>query len=159
LPMRLEAALARHNAAVQQAGGDRAAQVRLRVAVHAGEVIFDKHGVVGSAIDHTFRLVDAPELRAALIGSLDSCVFIVSDWFYREVVRQRQQARPDAYRHVGPEVKGTSLSAWLRIPDPRLNLEQSALGPGEDLYPSVMAEGIGQGGPFARGRGLAAVPE
>jgi hypothetical protein len=159
LPKRLEVTLAQHNADVQENGGDRATQVRLRVAVYAGEVIFDKHGVVGSAIDHAFRLVDAPELRAALVGSLDPCVLIVSDWFYREVVRQRQQARPDTYRHIRSEVKGTRLSAWLRIPGPRLTLERTALVPTKDLYPLVMAQGPGQVGTFAHGNRPLAGPE
>jgi hypothetical protein len=129
LPERLENALARHNTAMEEHDGERAAatQVRLRVAVHAGEVTFDKHGVVGAAIDHTFRLVSAPPLRAALASSLDSCVLIVSDWFYGDVVYHHQEARPDIYRHVGCEVKDAELSAWLRVPGPRLTLERTAL--------------------------------
>ena len=62
LPERLETALVRHNVgAVEQDPGRAAAtQVRLWVAVHAGEVTFDRHAVVGSAIDYTFRLAEAP---------------------------------------------------------------------------------------------------
>jgi hypothetical protein len=129
LPDRLEAALARHNAAMEEQGGEGAAatQIGLRVAVHAGEVTFDRHGVVGAAIDHTFRLVDAPPLKASLAASLDACAFVVSDWFYTDVVYHHQDARPDLYRHVGCEVKDTELSAWVRVPQPRLALEWSAL--------------------------------
>jgi hypothetical protein len=129
LPERLEAALARHNAAMEERDGERAAatQVQLRVAMHAGEVTFDQHGVVGAAIDHTFRLVDAPPLKAALAGSLDSCVLMVSEWFYGDVVYHHHDARPDVYRHVGCEVKDTKFSAWLRVPEPRLTLERTAL--------------------------------
>ncbi len=72
------------------------------------------HGVAGAAIDHTFRLVDAPPLKAALAGSLDACAFVVSDGFYSDVVYHHQDARPDIYRKVGCEVKGVQLSAWLR---------------------------------------------
>ena len=128
LPDRLEAALAQHNAAMEEQGGVRAAatQVGLRVAVHAGEVTFDRHGVVGAAIDHTFRLVDAPPLKAALAGSTDACALMVSDWFYSDVVYHHQDAHPDVYRNIGCEVKGTRLSAWLRVPHPRLALERSA---------------------------------
>jgi hypothetical protein len=129
LPDRLEAALARHNSAMEDRGGERAAatQIGLRVAVHAGEVTFDRHGVVGAAIDHTFRLVDAPPLKMALASSLDACALVVSDWFYSDVVYHHQDARPDRYRHVGCEVKDTELSAWVRITEPRLALERSAL--------------------------------
>jgi hypothetical protein len=129
LPGRLEAALAQHNSAMEERGGERAAatQVGLRVAVHAGEVTFDKHGVVGAAIDHTFRLVDAPPLKAALAGSMEACALVVSEWFYSDVVYHHQEARPEIYRNVGCEVKGARLSAWLRVPEPRLALERSAL--------------------------------
>ncbi|HEY2523366.1 MAG TPA: hypothetical protein VGJ19_24855 [Streptosporangiaceae bacterium] len=129
LPDRLEAALARHNLAMEERGGERAAasQVGLRVAVHAGEVTFDRYGVVGAAIDHTFRLVDAPPLKAALAGSLEASALVVSEWFYSDVVYHHQDARPDIYRNVGCEVKGTRLSAWLRVPRPQLSLERSAL--------------------------------
>ena len=128
LPGRLESALAEHNAAMAKRDRDRAAatQVRLRVAVHAGEVTFDQHGVVGAAIDHTFRLVDAQPLRSALASSLDSCVLMVSDWFYSDVVYHHHDARPGSYRHVGCEAKDTELSAWLRVPEPRLTLERTA---------------------------------
>jgi hypothetical protein len=120
LPDRLEAALARHNRAMQRRDAARAAamQIRLRVALHAGEVTFDQHGVVGTAIDHTFRLADALPLKAALAASPVACALIVSDWFYTDVVYHHQDARPDSYRHIGCEVKGTQLSAWMRVPGP-----------------------------------------
>jgi hypothetical protein len=126
LPERLQAVLGGHNAAMEELGGDRATarQVRLRVALHAGEVAFDRRGVVGAAIDHTFRLVDAPPLRAALAGSTDACALIVSDWFYNDVVYHHEAARPELYQHVGCAVKGTELSAWLR--EARLTLKQTA---------------------------------
>jgi hypothetical protein len=114
---------------MEDRGGERAAatQIGLRVAVHAGEVTFDRHGVVGAAIDHTFRLVDAPPLKTALAGSMDACALMVSDWFYSDVVYHHQDARPGIYQNVGCEVKGTRLSAWLRVPTPRLALERTAL--------------------------------
>lgn len=128
LPSRLEAALAGHNSAMEERGGVRAAatQIGLRVAMHAGEVTFDRHGVVGAAIDHTFRLVDAPPLKAALANSVDACALVVSDWFYGDVVYHHPDAQPGSYRKVGCEVKGTPLSAWLRVTEPRLALERTA---------------------------------
>jgi hypothetical protein len=130
LPMRLETVLACHNAAMEERGGERAVatQIQLRMAVHAGEVTFDEHGVLGQAIDHTFRLVDAAELKAALAGSMDACALIVSDWFYGDVVYHHQDAKPDTYRQFGCKVKGTELSAWLRVPaESRLALGRTAL--------------------------------
>src|SRR5262245_43602101 len=40
--------------------------IRLRVALHAGEVHYDDHGVTGCAINHAFRLVEMPAFKAAL---------------------------------------------------------------------------------------------
>jgi hypothetical protein len=96
---RVESALDRHNGAIGRCGASRAAatQVRLQIAVHAGEVTFDGHGVVGAAIDRTFRLSGAPPLKAALAGSLDACAFVVSDWLYSDVVYHHQDARRECH--------------------------------------------------------------
>ena len=122
LPGRLETALVRHNACVTQQDPCRAAatQVRLRVAVNAGEVTFDRHGVVGAAIDYTFRLAEAPPLKTAFASSPDVCALIVSDWFYNDVVFHHADARPDSYQHVECRVKQTPVSAWMRVPVPTL---------------------------------------
>lgn len=60
LPGRLVAELHAHNES-----HDPARQIRLRMALHAGEVHYDDHGVVGTAINHAFRLLDAPAFKAA----------------------------------------------------------------------------------------------
>src|SRR5689334_8813417 len=41
-------------------------RLRLRVALHAGEVTFDDHGSSGSDVDTAFALLDADLVRAAL---------------------------------------------------------------------------------------------
>ena len=135
LPEKLEEALASHNAIMAQHEPMRAAatQVRLRVAVHAGEVTFDRHGVVGAAIDHTFRLAEAPPLKDAFAHSPDVCGLIVSDWFYDDVVYQHADARPDGYEHIESKVKETSLSGWMRVPMPLLTQPESALARTEPL--------------------------
>ena len=90
------------------------------MAVNAGEVTFDEHGVVGAAIDDTFRLADAEPLKSSFATSPDVYALIVSDWFFRDVVFQHADARPDSYQHVDCRVKQTSLSAWMRTPVPTL---------------------------------------
>ncbi len=114
---RLETALKRHNATMERRDPGRAAatQIRLRVAVHAGEVTFDEHGVVGAAITRTFRMAEAPPLKAALAASAGVYALIVSDWFFSEVVFHYQDARPDLYSQVNCEVKETQLTAYLRV--------------------------------------------
>jgi hypothetical protein len=118
LPGKLEAALACHNAtmALQDPVRAAATQFRLRVAVNAGEVTFDRHGVVGAAVDYTFRLAEAPPLKAAFANSPDACALIVSDWFYDDVVYHHADARPDSYQHIDCRVKQTPVSAWMRVP-------------------------------------------
>lgn len=115
---RLEAALATHNAAMERQDAARAAatQVRLRVAVHAGEVTFDGHGVVGAAVDHTFRLADAPPLKSALATSTGVCALIASNWFFEEVVYHHPDAHPELFRRIEAEVKETRISGYVRVP-------------------------------------------
>ena len=125
---RLEAALATHNAAVERQDAARAAatQVRLRVAVHAGEVTFDGHGVVGAAVDHTFRLAEAPPLKSALATSTGVCALIASTWFFEEVVYHHPDAHPELFRRIETEVKETHVCAYVRVPGEILLDEQLA---------------------------------
>ncbi len=113
LPGRLAAAVSRHNAGC--AGPE---QMRLRVALHAGEVYRDAHGVAGSAVNHAFRLAEAPALRSALAASPGVLVVIVSDWLFSEVVRHDPAAEPSSYRKVQVAVKETAAVGWIRTPDP-----------------------------------------
>jgi class 3 adenylate cyclase len=115
---RLEAALGMHNAAMERQNASRAAatQVRLRVAVHAGEVTFDGHGVVGAAVDYTFRLADAPPFKSALATSTGVCALITSKWFFDEVVHQNPDTRPELFRRIETQVKSTPISAYIRVP-------------------------------------------
>jgi class 3 adenylate cyclase len=115
---RLEAALATHNAAMDRQNASRAAatQVRLRVAVHAGEVTFDGHGVVGAAVDYTFRLAEAPPLKSALATSTGVCALITSRWFFDEVVYHQPNAHPELFRRIETQVKATLISAYIRVP-------------------------------------------
>ena len=123
---RLEAALTRHNAAMARQHPFRAAatQIRLRVAVHAGEVTFDSHGVVGSAVDFTFRLAEAPPLKSALATSTGECALITSEWFFDEVVRHLPGAHPELFRPIETQVKDTPISAYIRVPGEILLDEQ-----------------------------------
>jgi len=131
LLVRMEAALTTHNAAMEHQNAARAAatQVRLRVALHAGEVAFDSHGVVGAAVDHTFRLAEAPPLKSALATSTGVCALICSTWFFDEVVYHHPDAHPELYRPIDTEVKQAPLSAYIRVPGELLINEASAAQP------------------------------
>ena len=113
LPGMLAAAVSRHNAGC--AGPE---PMRLRVALHAGEVYRDAHGVAGSAVNHAFRLAEAPALRSALAASPGVLAVIVSDWLFSEVVRHDPAAEPGSYRKVQVAVKETAAVGWVRVSDP-----------------------------------------
>ena len=91
-------------------------QIRLRMALHAGEVHYDEHGVTAASINLAFRLLDASELRAALAGSPGVLAVITSSWFFEEVVRH-SAADSAAYRHVHVDVKESKTSGWICLPD------------------------------------------
>lgn len=107
-PGALAAALRMHNAthAVQES-------IRLRMAVHAGEVNYDEYGVTGAAVNLTFRLVDAPPLKAELAGSPGVLAVIASDWFYDDVVRHTPAGEPTTYRRVLVVAKETITTGWV----------------------------------------------
>lgn len=91
-------------------------QINLRLALHAGEVSYDDHGVNGPAIIHASRLRDAPTLKQALADSPGALAVIASDWFYQDVIRHHPEYEPSAYRKVAVDVKETSDFGWIHLP-------------------------------------------
>ena len=110
LPSALVTALRTHNGA--HSGAER---IRLRMALHAGEVHYDEHGVTAAAVNLAFRLLDAAALKAALVGSPGVLAVIASSWFFDEVVRHSGAAA--AYRPVEVAVKETTTTGWICLPD------------------------------------------
>jgi tetratricopeptide (TPR) repeat protein len=110
VPAYLVEALVRHNAAHPEQE-----RIRLRIALHAGEVHQDPHGFAGVSINRAFRLVEAPASRTALRDSPGVAALIVSDWFYDEVVRHHPAAWPSCFRQVHVVVKETEMAAWGRV--------------------------------------------
>ncbi len=90
-------------------------RIRLRVALHAGEVHYDAHGVAGTSVNLAFRLLDAPPLKAAVASSAAALAVIASRWFFEEVVWHSPAAERHLYRRVSVEVKETSTLAWIRL--------------------------------------------
>src|SRR5262249_13551950 len=112
LPPALVAALQAHNGE-----HDVREQIRLRMALHAGEVNYDKHGVAGASINLAFRLVDAGPLKAALARSSGVLAIIVSSWFFEEVVRHLAIDDAAQYASVPVAVKETNTTGWVCLPD------------------------------------------
>jgi len=111
LPSALVVALQRHNA-----DHPDVEQIRLRMALHAGEVNYDEHGVTAASINLAFRLLDADPVKKLLADSLGVLAIITSSWFFDEVVRN-SAVDTAAYRPVRVTVKETSTIGWVHLPD------------------------------------------
>jgi tetratricopeptide (TPR) repeat protein len=110
-PQELSVALRSHNEA-----RDAGSRLRVRLAVHAGEIHQDAHGVAGTAINVAFRLLEATALKQALAGSPGSVALIASRWFFEEVIWHVPASNPAAYRRVRVSVKETNELAWICLP-------------------------------------------
>ena len=84
--------------------------------MHAGEIHRDDYGVVGTAINVAFRLLEAAPLRQALSDSAGVLAVIASQWFFDEVIRHEPASDSALYRRVQVSVKETS-TAWICRPD------------------------------------------
>ena len=113
LPAHLAEMLVQHNA-----GCPAEVRIRLRAALHAGEVHSDAHGYAGTSINRAFRLIEASASRTALRQSSGAVALVVSDWFYDEVVRHCPDAEPSCFRKVHLTVKDSKMRAWIRILEP-----------------------------------------
>lgn len=110
LPHRIAVGLRRHNDDHSAGAG-----VRLRVALHAGEIRADPNGFVGETMNFTFRILDAADAKRALAGSRAELVLVLSDWFYRSVVMNDPAAEPGKFQEVVVSVKETRTTAWIRL--------------------------------------------
>ncbi|MGW3961460.1 hypothetical protein ACWED2_16675 [Amycolatopsis sp. NPDC005003] len=108
--------------------------LRLRAAVHAGEVHYDRHGCFGEAVDLTFRLLDSPELKRALSRSATPLTLVVSDTIYQSIIRHgydridREHFRPLVHVTVADRRHdGWVRSAQPDFPSPRPSADASAV--------------------------------
>jgi len=107
-----------------------AAQIQLRLALHAGLVTRDANGFAGQAAIHLFRILEAPPVKRELAASGADLALIASDYVYDNFIRNTHGAvNPDAYIHVKVNVKNTRTRAWyLLAGGPPLNRARSANG-------------------------------
>jgi class 3 adenylate cyclase len=90
--------------------------LRLRMAVHAGEVHHDEHGPFGEAVDLTCRLLDSSELKTALKCTDAPTVLAVSQYLYEAIIRHDYDDI-DATRYspfIRIELVGKTREGWLR---------------------------------------------
>jgi len=110
--------LAVHLRAHNRNAGPRAA-VRVRVALHAGEVYAGAPGAItGGPLEILARMLDAPPLRTALADASTgvSTALLVSQHFYDETVRHGYPGiDPDTFRKVTFTTKEHTADAWLHL--------------------------------------------
>lgn len=92
--------------------------LRLRAVVHAGEVHYDCRGCFGEALDLSFRLLDAPELKLLLKGAAEALAVVLSDDIYRTVVRHGyDQIEAGGFAPlVRAQMAGQTHRGWVRLP-------------------------------------------
>jgi hypothetical protein len=95
--------------------------IRVRVALHEGDVRFDEFGATGRPKVLLARLLDSAPVRKALAEAADTTtvMLIVSDLFYQDVICQGHVGiDPDQYVPVLVRAKETEERAWLRATAP-----------------------------------------
>jgi hypothetical protein len=111
LPSALVDALRRHNDTHPDLE-----RIRLRMALHAGEVNYDKHGATAVSINLTFRLLECDPIKEALADSPGILAVISSSWFFEEVIRHNTTIA-DGYYPIPVVVKETATTGWICLPD------------------------------------------
>ncbi|MGW3619133.1 hypothetical protein [Micromonospora arida] len=109
------------------------ARIRLRVGVHEGPVHLDgANGYPGDAVVTVCRLVDSPQLKAALRQFPGAAVaLIVSDRLYHDIVRQYQDLRPEHFQQVTARLpeKHFEATAWIYVPGETISTTYEPPGP------------------------------
>lgn len=107
----LTAGLRRHNKVSSES-----AQIMLRMAVHAGLVRRDDHGLTGDAIVRLFRLLDAPAFKEEVASRRPTLAIVVSQDIYETVICSGLGLiDPDDYRRLAVVNKETVADAWVHL--------------------------------------------
>ncbi|KIF74163.1 hypothetical protein QR77_09515 [Streptomyces sp. 150FB] len=123
--------------------------LRIRVALHSGDVSWDGRGWVGEELNTACRLVDIEPLRTTLAEARRSglALAVSDDWYRRVVHRGAPEVEREAFREFpfdAKEIQGAS--AWIRVPG-------YDVPPG--ITPLVRTPGQGQGQEPGPDRGAA----
>ncbi|MFG2004356.1 hypothetical protein ACGFNU_34880 [Spirillospora sp. NPDC048911] len=124
-PHHLRAALRHHNQI-----SAATAQLRLRIAVNAGYVRYDGHGVGGRAVLHLFRLLDTAAFKTALDDHRADLGLITSNYLHQEIIRDGPGLiDPAAFTAITVDSKETHGLAWLCLPAPAFGAGPTPLTP------------------------------
>jgi hypothetical protein len=93
-----------------------AEQIRLRMSLHAGDLLPGKDRWAGAGVVLACRLVDAQLLRRVLAAAPGAPLAVLAseDWY--SAVMLNGYASPDGYRHVRIAEEKCDTTAWVRIP-------------------------------------------
>ncbi len=109
----LNAALREHNSTTAQTP-----RIRLRVAIHAGEVLRGPFGWVGTDLNLTCRLVNSQPLYRELMRHPHADLALaVSDVIHQTVIRHGHRGiDPSGYTPAHVVVKEVNARAWIHTP-------------------------------------------
>jgi hypothetical protein len=141
LPQVLCSVLAEHNL-----GASADERIRLRVVVHAGEIMRDEYGLSGTDLVLACRLLDTDELRSALAHADIPLAMIVSDHVYEAIVRHRYRGiDPSTYHPISSKVKSGRVHGWVHLPGSSLPpVTDGSARPGRR---EITGAGAGHAGP------------
>ncbi|GAB3744947.1 hypothetical protein GCM10027598_80530 [Amycolatopsis oliviviridis] len=93
-------------------------RIRVRVAIHAGEVVQGPHGWIGTELNLACRLVDAAVVREEFAHQPQAdLVVAISDVIHRAVVRHGHRGTDVAsYKGVRVATKEVITRAWIHSP-------------------------------------------
>lgn len=127
----IESALRRFNHFQNDEG-----RIRLRVALHSGEVHLDGPGFPGEATVTVMRLIDAEPVKKALSNTAKDIAVIVSDGLYKNIIAHGYgNIIPDEYFRVDVAVKEFTGPAWVRVPGVRAEEVARLLPPSDTPGP------------------------
>jgi hypothetical protein len=94
-------------------------QIRIRMAVHAGDVYVDDGTVAGSPFEFLARMLDAPPVKEGLAAAPNATTvgLVVSPHIHDDVIRHDYVGiDPQTFRRIEFTVKETTGIAWLQLP-------------------------------------------
>jgi tetratricopeptide (TPR) repeat protein len=119
-------------------GKSEAKRLRLRLAMHAGEVLRDPDPLVGQATTHACRLLDSDVLRACLQATAQPLAVIVSTILYEGIIRHAYGGLdPAAWHPVVTHLKEGPAPAWVHVPgDPDAPIRASVVATSDPTQPT-----------------------
>jgi len=76
-----------------------------------------RYGLTGTALNHLFELLEAPELKATLDSCGGELALIVSDYVYENVIRHSPGSiDPTTFRSAAAAATRPRVHGWIHVP-------------------------------------------